>query len=312
MSVNAAIKTGLIMNILSWILGTCNTSVPTEQQYYGYNLPINNTTQIWTDYKPKTLQPQDGAIRFVARDNYFNKDLMDKDGIGALDTTTNQLLWQTPFPEKPMVSIYNKNDSSYFSSDNIILNNNHLLCVYKHTIPPQQGDYSTSNETFYKYIILDSKTGKILKKDAMKLPIKEIEFVFIGNHWFIKNHASKQISRLNPNTGVNIWTYNRVLQSFASLNEQTLSFFNDNLDDTWQIVVLNLATGQPIFEKKIENIPKHRITDVLCQDNKVFVAMGVTYEINPLGAIGKKYKDYTVAFDLKSTDPLWRTGFVKY
>jgi hypothetical protein len=75
--------------------------------------------------------------------------------------------------------------------------------------------------------------------------------------------------------------------------------------------VLDLATGKPIFEKTIKDFAKHRITNVLCRDDKVFVDMGAAYELNPLGAIRAKYMDYTVAFDLKTTKPLWRTVFVK-
>jgi hypothetical protein len=299
------------MGLFSWLLSACNVSTPTEQDYFGYDLPIDTITNILEEKQPSNIVPQEGSIQFFARDNFANHEYLEADGIGAIDTLTGQLAWQTPYPEEVLVSIYNKNDSSYISSEKIILDGNKLLCIYKHCIPPQQGATTTTNETFYKYIILDSKTGQLLKKDAMKLPIKEIEFVVIGNYWFIKNFTENTISLYNTATGDALWTYSQVFQNIKSVNGQTVSLFNDNLDNTWQITVLNVATGKPVFEKKIEDFEKHRITNIWCKDDKVLVDMGAAYEINPLGAIGVKYKTYTVAFDLKTTKPLWRTNFVK-
>lgn len=46
--------------------------------------------------------------------------------------------------------------------------------------------------------------------------------------------------------------------------------------------------------------------------NNVFIELGAAYEINPLSAIGVKYKRYYVAFDAKDRVAIWRTPFVKY
>lgn len=95
-------------------------------------------------------------------------------------------------------------------------------------------------------------------------------------------------------------------------NEKTKPFFKDNLDDSWQIVVHDSTTGKPIFEKTLNHLESHRITQVLCQDEKVYVDISVVYHINPFGVTREYYKDYTVAFDLKTAKPLWRTNFTKH
>jgi outer membrane protein assembly factor BamB len=308
-------KTFLKMNLISWLLSACNSSVPSEAAYFGYNLPVQKIDKIWENYEPLRIgQMQwatEGSVQFIAQDNFTNPKIFTFDGIGALDTVSNQLLWHTAFPEKILVSTFNKNDSSYISSKIGILNNNRLLYTYSHTVPRQANTDQTNTKTHWKYLILDSKSGEIIKQGGIENSDREAEYLFMANSWFLRNYTKKQISRLNPETGETIWTYNHILRDFASLTDQTVSFFNDNLDDTYQITVLDLATGKPIFEKVIEGFAKHKITNVLCRDDTVFVDMGAAYEINPLGAIRAKYMDYTVAFDLKTTKPLWRTVFVK-
>ena len=79
-----------------------------------------------------------------------------------------------------------------------------------------------------------------------------------------------------------------------------------------KIEILDLKTGKPINEMLLKNLKNHTIYKVWYSKNNVFIELGAAYEINPLSAIGVKYKRYYVAFDAKDRVAIWRTPFVKY
>ncbi|MBP6659088.1 MAG: hypothetical protein KA174_00300 [Chitinophagales bacterium] len=311
-------KAIFIMSLLSAILQACNFESPNEEQYFGYKLPIDSTIKIEEIYQNVSTYQTDMAsienIKFIAQDNFTNPKIYQLDGIGAIDTNTNKIVWLTAYPDKLIRSDYDKNQYSYIQSERVIVSNNRVLCTYKHTVPPnkiENGSNEIANGTFYNYLILDAKTGQIIKHDGMSDVCQTIDFIYVGDNWFVRNYKTKQVSRLDIETGEIIWTNSNFMQ-LSTVNENIIAMYFDNLDGTWQIEILDLKTGKPINEMLLKNLKNHTIYKVWYSKNNVFIELGAAYEINPLSAIGVKYKRYYVAFDAKDRVAIWRTPFVKY
>jgi outer membrane protein assembly factor BamB len=308
------LKTLFSMGLLSWILSACDLSSPKEQERFGYSLPIDSTTAIWTDYFTKRNWHNSITVDnllFTPKDEHKNLTAFENQGIGVIDLNTNQVLWQTPFPVEKLVSRYNLNDTSYVTSSSIILKNNRLFCSYLHIIPPQvkgSNDADTKPKDFWEYVILDAQTGKLLKHERMPETRYLNEFIIINDDWFISNRKNNQFSHLDPASGQKYWSYPELL-TVSTVTENAVSFYKKQHNDTWQVKVLDLNTGQLLFDYHFDHFLKHIIKGVLYRKGIVYVEMGAQYEMNL--ELGTKYRTYTVAFDAKSGKPLWRTPFFK-
>lgn len=300
------------MGLWSWILTACDLSSPSEQERYGYDLPIDTTTSIWNNYLTDRAWSDSimvDKIAFLTRDEYKNTNTFDNQGVGAIDTPTGQVLWHTPFPVKVLHSIHNHDEKTYIQSSSLVLAGDRLFCAYMVTIPPQNlanNQGTSEEESFWEYIILDAQTGKILRNERAKLPNPTFSYQLIGTYWFALDREAKQTIRLDPATGEKMWTYNDIL-SFSTFNDRSMALYRNNFNDKCQVTVLDVATGKPLFDKQLENFSKHVVRGVLYRADTAFVEIGAQYEMN--FELGSRYKTYTVAFDAKTQKPLWRTPF---
>jgi outer membrane protein assembly factor BamB len=231
-----------------------------------------------------------------------------QDGVAAINLKTKNIIWQTPFTTKVNVATTDTIVSYYNLVEGITYNDGLVFCVYRQVVTLKKQNGAEATQTNYKYLYLEAQSGKVLKEDSMDLAGKQL--LFIDNKLICKNQQTNQTMRLDPNTGTMLWSYNDMYatrNNRSNANDRTISFYRPMNEADWQIVVLDFATGLPLFEKTLTNIPKHKIDQVLCQDGRVYVDMGAVYYENPLGVIKEHYKVYRVVFDQKSQEALWRS-----
>ncbi len=293
------------MSFLSILFG-CSKSLK-ESEFYGYHLPVKPLEQLPTYYLGQ-FSTQDEVTEFLVRDGNNNREKLAQDGVAAIDLKTQKIVWQTAFSTKVDVEPTDTILSYFNVVEGITCNEDLVFCVYAQVVKlkPQNGPKTTRNN--YKCLHLDSKSGKILREQNLNLEGKQL--LFIGNKLVLKEFKTNQTSRVDPNTGATLWTYHDVFptrNNRSNANDQTISFYGAPSSADWQIVVLDFATGAPIFDKRLTNIPKHKIDQVLCKDGLVYIDMGAVFFENPLGVIKEHYKVYRVVFDQKSQRELWRS-----
>lgn len=293
------------MSILTFLFG-CSKSLK-ESEFYGYALPIKPLEQLSTYYLGQ-ITTSDGTAEYLVRDGNNNRDLLSQDGVAAIDLKSKNIIWQTPFTTKVNVAATDTIMSYCNLVEGITCNDGLVFCVFRQVATLKKQNGTEATQTSYKYLYLEAQSGKVLKEDSMDLAGKQL--LFIDNKLICKNQQTNQTMRLDPNTGTMLWSYNDLYatrNNRSNANDRTISFYRTMSEADWQIVVLDFATGLPLFEKTLTNIPKHKIDQVLCQDGRVYVDMGAVYYENPLGAIKEHYKVYRVVFDQKSQEALWRS-----
>ena len=284
---------------------------PSESQRYGYGLPVVTTTGIWGGYPAafiwrghrSTLGLKDHVVdhnvEYVVRDSFKNLDKAEAPGVTARSAATKVQLWHAAFPLEPTAGTTQA--ARQIESSTLILRGNRLFCSY--LVTPNS---MTPKVRFWEFMILDTETGKIVRRERSKVAEPQINFTIVGGNWFVTDELSKQTMRLEPATGEPMWTYPRVL-NFSSVTDASVSFFRRPETDTWEVESLDIATGKTIFTYRFTGLQKHIIKAVLARDGRVFVEFGAQYDWNLHN--GPMYKTYSVAFDVVTRTPIWRTPF---
>jgi outer membrane protein assembly factor BamB len=297
----------------SSLLGGCAASLPDEKRF-GYDLPVNTQTIAAANASEARRAPfgsvkRDG-IEYLADVRVSHSGQPAIAGIAAETVATGVLLWHTPFPVPALVSMYDRNEKSVVSNSSVMLAGNRLLVTYRFIIPPQNGGVMgvSAKETFWQYAILDAATGQLLRQERMSAPAPQIEFVQLGGAWFVTDSKRNETARYEPTTGKPLWAYSGVLK-FSTVTADSVSLYQNTDGEQWRIIVLDLATGQPIFEHMFAALPLQTLNEVLYHNGQVLVEFGAQYIYN--FELGPLYQTYTMAFDARTRKPLWRTPFSK-
>ena len=275
-----------------------------EAQRYGFALPVDAKTPIWTNHLT-VRDIRDGVtangVEFITRDAFMNGDKGVQRGVSALNATTRKPLWHTPFPAETANPAVSK-DERQIESSTLIQRGNRLLCTY--IVTPNA---TAPKVRFWEFMILDTATGKVVRRERTKVAIPQVNFTIMGDYWFVTDERAAQTLRLEPGNGEIIWSHPDVLK-FSALTEKAISFYKRIRDDAWQVTALNLDTGKPIFNQRFERLDRHIVKGVLARDGSVFVELGAQYDWNL--ERGAMYRTYSVAFDAATARPLWRTPFL--
>jgi len=274
-----------------------------EAQRYGFGLPVDSKTPIWTNHLTvRNIRDtvRSNGVDFISSDTFKNIDKGAERGVSAVHATTKQRVWHTPFPSDTANGASNK-DERQIESSTLIQRGNRLLCTY--IVTP---NVTAPKVRFWEFLILDTATGKVVRRERTKIAIPQVNFTIIGDHWFVTDERAAQTLRLEPGTGEVMWSHPDVLK-FSAVTEKAVSFYKRIRDDAWQVTALNLETGKPIFNQRLERLDRHIVKGVLARDGSVFVELGAQYDWNL--ERGAMYRTYSVAFDAATARPLWRTPF---
>lgn len=289
--------------VAPFLLGVSSAATLTEKERFGFGLPVDTQTAIWTKHlttrDPARLAIVHQGIEFLSRDEFKNIDKGVGRGISARKVASKEIIWHTPFPaETPGAP---QSDTRQIESSTLVLRGNRLLCTY--LVTPGEG---AANGRFWEFVIVDTATGKIVRRERAKVAVPQVQFTIIGDYWFVTDERAKKTFRLEPATGEPLWTHDDVLK-FSALTEQSISFFQGRPGATWQVTALDLFTGKTLFSQRFDRIDHHIIKGVLARDGRVFVEFGAQYDWNL--ERGAMYRTYTVAFDATTGKPIWRTKF---
>jgi len=292
--------------------GSYAASGPSERDRFGYALPVNSTTAIWTNH----LTPRNWndnvvheGIEYFPRDSYKNLDKSKLRGVVARKVGASEPLWRTPFPPETTGADADRDDRVIESSA-VVLRGNRLLCTYLVTPPAKLGTTGPSAPSapprYWEFVILDAATGKVLRRERASAPTPQVNFVMVGDVWFAMDERAQQTLRLDPASGAPIWTHPAVLR-VSTVTEQAVSSFRKIDDSSWQVTALDLATGAVMFDQRLTGLSGHIVKGVIARNGHVFAELGAQYDWNL--ERGAKYRTYSVAFDARSGKPLWRTPF---
>jgi outer membrane protein assembly factor BamB len=274
-----------------------------EAQRYGFALPVDAKTPIWTNHL-SVRNIRDGVtsngVEFISSDTFKNIGKGLERGVSAVNATTKQRAWHAPFPSETITAAGSK-DERQIESSTLILRGNRLLCTY--LVTPNA---AAPKVRFWEFMILDTASGKVVRRERTKVATPQINFTIIGDYWFVTDERAAQTLRLEPGTGEIVWSHPDVLR-FSALTEKTISFYKRIRDDAWQVTALDLDSGKPIFNQRLERFDRHIVKGVLARDGSVFVELGAQYDWNL--ERGAMYRTYSVAFDAATARPLWRTPF---
>lgn len=287
-------------------------SGPAERDRFGYALPVNSTTAIWTNH----LTPRNWndsvvheGIEYFPRDSYKNLDKSKLRGVIARKVGASEPLWHTTFPPE-VAGADTDRDERLIESSAVVLRGNRLLCTYLVTPPAKPGTTAATAKAapprYWAFVILDTASGKVLRRERANAPTPQVNFVMVGDVWFAMDERAQQTLRLDPASGAPIWTHPAVLR-VATVTEQAVSSFRKVDDSSWQVTALDLATGAVIFDQRLTGLSGHIVKGAIARNGQVFAEFGAQYDWN--FERGAKYRTYSVAFDAHSGKPLWRTPF---
>jgi outer membrane protein assembly factor BamB len=274
-----------------------------EAQRFGFALPVDAKTPIWTNHiTVRNIRDSvtSNGVEFISIDTFKNIGKGPERGVSAVNSTTRQRVWHTPFPSETTNSASSK-DERQIESSTLIQRGNRLLCTY--LVTP---NVRAPKVRFWEFMILDTASGKVVRRERTKIAIPQVNFTIIGDYWFVTDERAAQTLRLEPGTGEIIWSHPDVLK-FSTVTEKAISFYKRIRDDAWQVTALDLDTGKPLFNQRFERLDRHIVKGVLARDGSVFVELGAQYDWNL--ERGAMYRTYSVAFDAATARPLWRTPF---
>lgn len=288
------------------LLSACTMGLPDEKRY-GYALPVQPAPDVWSAKPPPPAMPTLNHGGMIVR----LADASSGSGIPieAVDAATGEHRWQTTLPVPTLVSVYNRNETSFVTDTALLPAGTRLLATYRYFTPPQPEANGTGVRAaayFWQYAIIDAATGRLLRHEQLTAPASERAFVLVGGVWLLIDNARQETSRLDAGTGERLWRQAGLFR-VSVLTSQTVGLYRHILGDRWNVAVLDINTGRALFEQTFDALPMQTIRAVTCRDNVAYVEFGAQYEFNV--ELGARYQSYTVAFDAASKKPLWRTDF---
>ncbi len=304
-SLNTPVATCAGLVVATLLVG-CASGLPDERRY-GYALPVQPAPDVWpakpTPLAKPTLTYGGMTVRFLETPSGTGAQ------IEAVDASNGAQRWQSRLPLPLLVSVYNRTETSFVTDATLLPAGNSLLATYRFFVPPQSEPNRTGVRAatyYWEFAILDSTTGRLLRHERLPAPASELGFVFVGDIWLQIDNTRHETSRLDAATGERLWRHSGMFH-VSALTSQTIGLYRHILGDRWSVAVLNINTGQALFEQTFDALPMQTIRAVTYRDGIAYVEFGAQYEFNI--ELGARYQSYTVAFDATSHKALWRSAF---